>query len=692
VPERLRDSRRARIAAIWIITALLVAVYLALPSGDDGAAQDASPAGPDAAGEPHKLEIVSVSPAETPPGTTVIIRHRGADETAPLRALVAKLELEVVARQPGTLVARLPADVAHGRAKLRIADDNQRSKPYDLRIKARNWRKPFRGLVGGLALLAVGIAVLARGVRETVGLGGARRLASFARSAPAALGFGTVVGAVTQSTTAAAGLLAGLVTSSVIAVGPAAVAFLGAQLGAATAPLMITEVLDPREGLLAIAIGALWLGLAADRRASALGRFVLGAGLIAFGLHVLRPAFEPLVADTTLIPFVDHLRADSVRGLVSCALLGAALVAAFQGPAPVVVLVLGLAQTTGHLDLRTALAILTGSGLGAAVGALLTAPAGARPRRLVQLHLVLGTASTLLALATVPIWSALADRLVAGSPHDIDWGKRVLLPNMSKHLGAAFALSQLATAVVLVPLIPMLVRALARLRPEAASTTLAYVGDPARLVRERLLRAARAQRQALASLQELALHGQRTPGRMAEHALADARAALEEALPICAGAGDRTLQARTAFGMLQMQRSLESLLREAERLTDRRVATTAGASTLPPLPSQEAAIVVAMHALLAQGADAVGARLEGRQAIDLEAARAREIEMNGQEARARDALLAASTRRDGSLTSEIGVLELVDAYESAGNHLYRVASALEEGDPDVAIAAVQPAG
>ena len=391
----------------------------------------------------------------------------GPTTTHALRVFAGKTELELLARRPGSVVARLPADIDFGRAKLRVADGDQRSKPYDLRIKAQNWRKPFRGLVGGLALLALGIGVLARGVRESVGLGSARRLALLARNTPAALGFGTAVGAVVQSTTAAAGLLAGLVTSNLLAVTPAAVAFLGAQLGAATAPLLITGFLDPREGLLAIAVGVLWLGLASDRRATALGRFVLGAGLIAFGLHVLRPAFEPFVADNTLIPFIAHLRADGIGGLVTCALLGAALVAAFQGPAPVVVLVLSIAQTTGHLDLRTALAILAGSALGAAIGALLTTPAGARSRRLVQLHLLLGVAGTILALATVRVWSMLADHLVAGSPHDVEWGKRVLLPNMGKHFGIAFALSQVAIALVLAPCIPLLARALARLFPEA---------------------------------------------------------------------------------------------------------------------------------------------------------------------------------------------------------------------------------
>ena len=215
--------------------------------------------------------------------------------------------------------------------------------------------------------------------------------------------------------------------------------------------------------------------------------------------------------------------------------------AAFQGPAPVVVLVLSIAQTTGHLDLRTALAILAGSALGAAIGALLTTPAGARSRRLVQLHLLLGVAGTILALATVRVWSALADHLVAGSPHDVEWGKRVLLPNMGKHFGIAFALSQVAIALVLAPCIPLLARALARLFPEAVPAVVREVGDRTRFVRDRLARAGRAQRQALDSLLALALRGLRASGRVAEHALADARATLEEVLQVVAASAERNV-------------------------------------------------------------------------------------------------------------------------------------------------------
>jgi hypothetical protein len=497
------------------------------------------------------------------------------------------------------------------------------------------------------------------------------------------------MGALVQSTSAAAGLLAGLVVSSLLAVAPAAVAFLGAQIGAAAAPLLVTGLIDLRVGLIVVAVGILWLGLATDRRATALGRLVLGAGLISFGLQTMRPGFEPFVSNPALLPVLNRLQADSIPGVLTCALLGAML-AALQGPAPVLVLVLGISQTTGHWDLRTALAVLSGSGLGAALGALFTIPAGPRCRRLAQLYLVLGLGSTLIAAATVDVWCQLADRLMAGSPHEIRWGKRVVLPNLGRHLSAAFAFSQLAVALVLLPFVGIISRFLERIWPEAVESTRVRPGAATAAARDGLLVVVRTQRAAITPIAELALTGMRAAGRAAEHELADAEASLRGLLagPVRAlpATPPGQVLARTSFACLQLQRALEGLLRQAERLTDTRVAS-AGARDVPPLPPDDEAIVLEMQALFSEGLAALGTGLETGAEVDLEAARAREIRMNGLEARARDALLAAD-REPAAVARHLAVLELVDAYETAGNQVYRLAEALGESYTQTHVAAI----
>lgn len=674
--------RKLRVAAAWLLTLALVIVYFALPNGENPVGVEAAARARTEPAEERRLDVIEVSPADAVAGAAITIAYVGALDPEDVRPYVGREEMPVLARKEGAVVARLPGNLEPGRVKIRVASGGERSKPYDIRIKAPNWRKPFRNLVGGFALLVFGIGVLARGARAAAGLPSAHGLSRVARRGTAALGLGALLGVLAQSTTAAAGVLAGLVASSVLAVVPAACAFLGAQIGAASAPL-VTGLIDPREGLLVIAVGVLWLGLATDRRAVAIGRLVLGAGLIAFGLQTMRPGFEPFVQDPELLSFVSRLRAENGADVALCALLGAALVATLQGPAPVLVLVLVLAQTTAHWDLETALAVLSGSGLGAAVGALLTTPAARRCRRLAELHLLMGAGSTLLTAATVGIWSSLADSIVPGVPHEIDWGKRVLMPNLGLHLGVGFALSQLAAAIVLLPLVPLAARLLNRVLPADSGKELARVGDSVRVVRARLLAALSVQQSALEPLLELALHGRREAGRIAEHRLADAHALLEESIsgPLSALPKDPegSLLARLALGCLQLERALESVQRQAERLVDRRVALSAETET-PLLLGDDELTLRRLSALLDEGIATVAHALETGSEIDLEAARAREIRMNGLEAHARSAVLAGA-RDAAAMRMHLAVLGLVDALEAAGNHVYRLAETLGEGNP-----------
>jgi hypothetical protein len=680
--ERERSKRRFRVILAWVFTALIVGVYFALPEGEEASPlalrtqQETSDADNDAL----RLEILEVTPADASPGSAVTVTYVGADDASRVEVFAGKVPMEILARHEGSVVARVPATLPEGRVKLRAVQGSERSKPYDLRLKSTSWRKPFRNLIGGFALLIFGIGVLARGAREAAGIGSAHALARVAGRGPAALGLGAAVGALAQSTTAAAGLLAGLVASSLLAVGPAAIAFLGAELGAATAPL-VTGLIDPREGLVVVAIGVLWHSLASDRRSIAFARLLLGAGLISLGLQTLRPGFELFVQDPSLLSLVARLNPQSVADLALCALLGALLVALLQGPAPVVVLVLVLAQTTAQWDLRTALAVLAGSGLGAGIGALVTTPAGRRCRRFAILNLLLGAASTLIAAATVQIWSHAADLIVPGVPHEMNWGKRVLLPNLGLHLGVAFALSQLASVFALMPIVPFLARWLERRYPDAPPRPLASVGDPLGVIRAQLANVLDIQSEALIPLGELVRSASRSAGRLAEHGLAEAHAALEELLigPV-AGLEDTSsgrLLARAAFTSLQLQRSLEGLHRQAERLVDSRVAASSGAADVEPLVPADAATLKDMHELLVEGLSGVRAALATDTPLDVELARAREIRMNGLEARTRGGAMFGSREALG-MRSHLGVLELVDAYESAGNQVYRLAEALGE--------------
>jgi hypothetical protein len=452
---------------------------------------------------------------------------------------------------------------------------------------------------------------------------------------------------------------------------------LGAQLGAATAPL-VSGLFDPREGLLVVALGVMWLGFATNRRTTALARLTLGVGLIAFGLQTLRPGFEPFVQDPTLLGLVSKLRATSIGAVVGCALLGAALVAVFQGPAPVLVLVLVLAQTTAEWDLRTALAVLSGSGLGAALGSALTSAVGPSSRKLLLLNLMLGLASTVITACTVDVFGHLADWVVPGIPHEVRWGKRVLLPNLGLHLGAAFAMSQLAAALLLLPASFPLARLVERWFPRDRPSAIPNVGDAARVTQARLLALTETQLSALLPLRELALDGDRDAGQRVELAIAEAQSQLDALVagPLVAlgdAPGTRALRS-AALTSVQLQRSLEGLERQAERFVDARVALS-GDGRPNELAESDLAALDEMHTTLSEAGGALLAALRDDGVLDLEAARAREIAMNALEARLRRGVLEGDPQM---VRSHLAVLKLADAYEATGNQLYRLCEAIAE--------------
>jgi hypothetical protein len=251
----------------------------------------------------------------------------------------------------------------------------------------------------------------------------------------------------------------------------------------------------------------------------------------------------------------------------------------------------------------------------------------------------------------------------------------VLMPNMALHLGAAFALSQLASALLLLPFIPALARLVERLHPLDRVVALARIGDGVGAAVRDLDAALATTQRALGPMSELALEGRREAGRATEHALADAHMTLEDllsvTLPALPESERRTRLGRLAFAALQVQRSLETVRKQAEHLTDSRLAASGGRERVSPLPAEDEATLRDMHGLLSDGLALVMAAISGGTALEIEGARAREIHMNGIEARARAALLAGG----GGTQKDLGVLELADAYETAGNQLYRLAEA-----------------
>jgi Na+/phosphate symporter len=701
-------SRRWRAALVWSISAALLIGYAFMGEERDNSRQSEGrqlgqagqpidgPQLPDEERGREIIEVTDVRPAEAAPGSAIEVDfvNTFTKRDRPLQAWLSvtdyragrqqsAVELEVMHASEGRLVVRVPQHAFEGRAKLRVGYDKEdRSKPYDLRIINISYRKIFREVLGGLALLFFGLRVMSRGSRQYTGDRSQGLLAQVGKSSPAALGLGVAVGGITQFTTTAAGLVVGLIESHLLAVAPAVVVLLGAQLGAAVTPSVL-GLISTREGLLVITIGVLWLSFASDRRSEAFGKIILGCGLLFFGLHLLRQGFEPLVSNPDLIPYIDHFHASTVLGRLWCLLAGVLLTAILQGPAPVFVFVLSLAQTSGRIDLTSALAILAGTTFGGAIGTQMVAsPFGAAAGRVARMHLLLGLVGTLILALTADLQAGLADAIMPGVSSEISYGTKVLLPKMGQHLVAGFAIGQAVITLLLVALVPVAMRLLDRRPTAQRRRTTPLVGNAGvEILRHGLAGVLEKYRTGLGAIYDLCSLGQRRRGSDGEHLLADTRQQIEV---LFSGAllnksldPDLAKLRQATLAVIQLQRALEELLHHAERSAEQTLALSPAGEGWQ-LPPQDAATIKTLHAMLLEGIDVLTNELRTGATPDLDAARAREIRLNAAESESRQGLLVDADRGESSslIALRLNSSELVNAYETVGNHLYRLNEAL----------------
>jgi len=642
--ERLRTGMR------WLLSLAVVGFMIS----DWGAEDEQVKSQPsDEPGTSQGFQITSIGEADVSPGDALVVEYEGADPQKPVEATISRRAAEILVHNPTSVVVRISPDTPTGKVGLRLVQGDKRTKSWDLQIHPNKHRKLLTRLFGGLALFVYGLALLARGLRGLAGSRVRALLGRWTRSAPQALGVGVLVGGVTQLTTSAAALAVGLVDARLLALGPTVAIFVGAQLGASLTGALLPVALAS-ESLLVITLGVVWTRLATGRRGASIARVLLGAGLMLYGLHLLQTSMQPLVSDPKILPYVGYLRDSGIGALGICAVVGAVIALVLQGPGPVYILVIGLSQT-GVIPLANAFAILAGTNLGASLGmALISWQSGKLTRPLAAPHLGFGAFATAFALAMIPLWVAITPGVDV-----LEYGQRVVRPDVSRYLGLGFALTELGAAGLWLLVLPRLTRRAVR-RPavQAPSDTPDVISVG---VQRALAKVLVAHQRVLDGALEMSCASDRAQGAATEAALLEARRALERQYGIVASAAtelERTTQ--TVVAILQLQRQVEQLVNVAELAIERGFR----------LSADDEARLRKMHGLASESYAAAIATLEGGVPIDLEAAGGREIQMNLIESEARRTPVVPKGRESGAFA--FGLADLIDTYEHVGNHLFRV--------------------
>lgn len=248
-------------------------------------------------------------------------------------------------------------------------------------------------ILGGLALFLLGIHRISTALETLAGSAARRWMAAATRSPVRALLTGTAVAAATQSGTATAVTVLGLVTGGIVAVREGLVLSLGAKLGA-TLSIQLAAFNLADYALPMIGIGylvTLW------RNGRGVGGLVLGAGLLFLGLDVTVTAVGGLRDSTAFAILIETAEAQPLL----VALLGFVLGAALSSANGAAAIALGL-FVAGAISLPTAVVLIAGGNVGSTVLPILVSRTfDVSAQQVAFTHMVAKAAGALMVVALV---------------------------------------------------------------------------------------------------------------------------------------------------------------------------------------------------------------------------------------------------------------------------------------------------
>jgi phosphate:Na+ symporter len=223
--------------------------------------------------------------------------------------------------------------------------------------------------IGGLGLFILGMKMMTDGLQMSAGDRIRRILGAVSSNRLIGCLTGAGVTAIIQSSSATTVILIGFVSAGLMSLEQAVGVILGANIGTTvTAQLIAFKLSDA--ALPAIAVGVFLKFFTQKKKYRYVGEFVLGFGLLFFGMTVMSHGLGPIKKDPVFIAFFTRFNADTLGGIMLCVFVGTVLTVLVQSSSATIGLTMTLA-TQGLLTFPAAMALVLGENIGTTITAQL---------------------------------------------------------------------------------------------------------------------------------------------------------------------------------------------------------------------------------------------------------------------------------------------------------------------------------
>jgi phosphate:Na+ symporter len=224
-------------------------------------------------------------------------------------------------------------------------------------------------VVGGLGIFMLGMKYMSDGLQATAGNRLRRMISVVTNNRFLAVGVGTLVTCIVQSSSVTTVMCVGFVNSGFMTLHQAIGVTLGANIGTTiTGWILVLKI--GKAGLPILGIAALVYRFGKKEKLHYLALLAMGVGMIFFGLELMKEGFKPLRKLPEFEAWFHAFQATTYLGVIKCAAVGCILTCLVQSSSATLGITIGLA-TAGVIPFYTAAALVLGENIGTTITALI---------------------------------------------------------------------------------------------------------------------------------------------------------------------------------------------------------------------------------------------------------------------------------------------------------------------------------
>lgn len=329
--------------------------------------------------------------------------------------------------------------------------------------------------IGGLGLFILGMKMMTDGLQMSAGDRIRRILGAVSSNRLIGCLTGTGVTAIIQSSSATTVMLIGFVSAGLMSLEQAVGVILGANIGTTvTAQLIAFKLSDA--ALPAIAIGVFLKYFTQKKKYRYVGKFILGFGLLFFGMTVMSDGLGPIKKDPEFIAFFTRFNADTLGDILLCVLVGTVLTVLVQSSSATIGLTMTLA-TQGLLTFPAAMALVLGENIGTTITAQLArlGSTNINAHRAANAHTIFNVIGVIIMIFIFPHFLELIGLITRhmgiGSAQTVVNGETV---HVARYIANGHTLFNVVNALIFLIFMPVLVKLSILLSPKPREEEDAY--------------------------------------------------------------------------------------------------------------------------------------------------------------------------------------------------------------------------